>query len=175
MLKKKQKKKMENNNKEKILASACLLGECVRHDAQVLRITDQRIFQWGRERRFLPICPECMAGLLVPREPCEIEAGKTAEDVLNGTARILTKSGKDCTDDILFGAQAALGMAKRNNARVALLKQNSPSCGTKNIYNGSFSGQLTAGMGVLAALLKKEGILVFDETEIDALENALND
>ena len=69
---------MENNNKEKILASACLLGECVRHDAQILRITDQRIFQWGRERRFLPICPECMAGLLVPLEQCEIEAGKTA-------------------------------------------------------------------------------------------------
>ena len=104
----------------------------------------------------------------------DIEAGKTAEDVLNGTARVLTKSGKDCTDDILFGAQAALGMAKRNNARVALLKQNSPSCGTKNVYDGSFSGQLTAGMGVLTALLKKEGILVFDETEIDALENALN-
>ena len=84
---------MENNNKEKILASACLLGECVRHDAQILRITDQRIFQWGRERRFLPICPECMAGLLVPREQCEIEAGKTAEDVLNGTALVWRASG----------------------------------------------------------------------------------
>jgi uncharacterized protein YbbK (DUF523 family) len=166
---------MENNNKEKILASACLLGECVRHDAQILRITDQRIFQWGRERRFLPICPECMAGLLVPREQCEIEAGKTAEDVLNGTARIMTKSGKDCTEDILFGVQASVGMAKRNNARVALIKQSGTSCGAKNIYDGSFSGQLNAGMGILTAMLKKEGILVFDETEIDALENALND
>ncbi len=146
------------NNKEKILASACLLGECVRHDTQVLRITDQRIFQWGRERCFLPICPECMAGLLVPREKCEIEAGKTALDVLEGNARILTQSGKDCTEDVLFGIQAAFGMAKRNNARVALLKQDSSSC-----------------MNLLATLLKKEGILVFDETQIDALENALND
>ena len=89
--------------------------------------------------------------------------------------RILTKSGKDCTEDIMFGVQAALGMAKRNNVRVALIKQNSTACGAKNIYDGSFSGQLTTGMGVLTALLKKEGILVFDETEIDALENALND
>lgn len=161
--------------KEKILASACLLGEQVRYDSQILRITDQRIFQWAREKRFVPICPECMSGLLVPREPCEIEAGKTAEDVLNGTARILTKSGKDCTEDFLFGAQAAVGMAKWNKVRIALLKQGSPSCGTKQVHDGTFSGQMTPGTGLLAVLLKREGILVFDETELDGLEAALID
>lgn len=159
--------------KEKILASACLLGECVRHDAERLRITDQRIFQWGREKRFVPICPECMAGMLVPREPIEIEPGKTAQDVLNGQARVFSKSGQDVTDDLLFGLQATVGMAKRHHVRVALLKQNSPTCGTRQIYDGTFTGKRIDGSGLLAVLLKQEGIAVFDESQIDELEAAL--
>ena len=160
-------------SKEKILASACLLGECVRHDAERLRITDQRIFQWGREKRFVPICPECMAGMLVPRQPIEIEPGKTAQDVLNHQARVMTKDGQDITEDLLFGIEAAVGMAKRNHCRVALLKQNSPSCGTRRVYDGTFTGQKIDGMGLLAVLLKQEGIAVFDETQIDQLQAAL--
>ena len=69
--------------KEKILASACLLGERVRFDGQVLKISDERIFKWAKEKRFIPICPETMSGLMVPRVPCEIEPDKTAQDVID--------------------------------------------------------------------------------------------
>ena len=161
--------------KEKILASGCLLGERVRYDAQVLRITDQRIFQWAKEKRFVPICPECMGGLWVPREPCEIEPGKTAQDVLDGKARILSKSGNDCTDDYLFGVQACINMAKRNHIRLALLKQRSPACATRCLHDGHFNGTLIEGLGVLALALQKEGIQTFDETQLDELQAQLVD
>lgn len=161
--------------KEKILASGCLLGERVRYDAQVLKITDERIFRWAKEKRFIPICPECMGGLWVPRDPCEIEPGKTAQDVLDGKARILTQNGDDCTDDYLFGVQACVNMAKRHHVRLALLKQRSPACATQYVHDGHFNGQVVAGKGVLALALEREGILTFDETQLDQLENQLTD
>ncbi len=161
--------------KEKILASACLLGERVRYDAQVMKITDERIFRWAKEKRFVPICPETMGGLCVPRVPCEIEAGKTAQDVLEGKAKIIGADGRDYTGDYLFGAEASVNLAKRNNVRFALLKQKSPSCGTKTVYNGEFNQTLISGTGLAALMLQAAGITVFDETELDQLEAQLVD
>ncbi len=161
--------------KEKILASACLLGERVRFDGQILKITDDRIFKWAKEKRFVPICPESMSGLLVPRVPCEIEPGKTAQDILNGQGKIIGKDGRDYTEDFLFGAQASLNLAKRNNVRIALLKQRSPSCGTKQVHDGHFGTNLVDGMGLAALMLQQAGISVFDETQLDEIEALLVD
>lgn len=161
--------------KEKILASACLLGEKVRFDGQVMKITDERIFKWAKEKRFVPICPETMAGLLVPRVPCEIEPGKTALDVLEGKAKIIGQDGRDYTDDYLFGAQASVNLAKRNQVRLAILKQRSPSCGTRQIYDGHFTSNLVDGTGITALLLQRAGVRVFDETQLDEVEALLVD
>ena len=161
--------------KEKILASACLLGENVRFDGKILKITDERIFKWAKEKRFVPICPETMSGLLVPRVPCEIEPGKTAQDVLEGKGKILGQDGRDYTEDYLFGAQASVNLAKRHHVRVAILKQRSPSCGTHQVYDGYFSSNLVDGTGITALLLQQSGVKVFDETQLDEVEALLID
>jgi len=49
------------------------------------------------------------------------------------------------------------------------LKQRSPACGSREVYDGSFSGTLRGGDGVLAELLKQNGIRVLDETETEEL------
>ena len=64
------------------------------------------------------------------------------------------------------GAEAALYLAKLLGADMAILKENSPSCGSGTIYDGTFSGTLTPGDGVTAQLLKANGIAVIGESEI---------
>lgn len=68
------------------------------------------------------------------------------------------------------GAQTALKLAQLQNCRLALLKENSPSCGSRNIYDGTFSGRTTAGEGLTTEVLRANGIEVFSENEFDALD-----
>jgi uncharacterized protein YbbK (DUF523 family) len=61
------------------------------------------------------------------------------------------------------GAEAALALARRFGCRKALLKARSPSCGSGQIYDGSFSGRLIDGDGVAAALLRASDLVVLNE------------
>jgi uncharacterized protein YbbK (DUF523 family) len=54
-----------------------------------------------------------------------------------------------------------------------LPKERSPACGSGEIYDGSFTRTLTAGDGVTAELLKQNGIAVFGESQLDALNDYL--
>jgi len=151
----------------KILISACLLGQKVRYDGKDNLQTHARLQACIKAGNVVSICPEMAGGLLTPRPPAEIQAGKTAEDVLNGQAKIITVNGDDVTQEYIDGAQKALALAQVNNIYIAVLKARSPSCRSQQIDDGSFSRSLIDGMGVTAALLSQHGIQVFDETEID--------
>jgi uncharacterized protein YbbK (DUF523 family) len=72
------------------------------------------------------------------------------------------------TDAFLAGARAAAEAAARSGARVAVLKNGSPSCGTTRIHDGSFTGRRVEGAGAAAALLAQSGVRVFDESELEA-------
>lgn len=157
----------------KILVSACLIGQKVRYDAKDCLQSHQLFQQWVKEGNVVAICPEMSGGLPTPRPPSEIEIGKTAEDILKGQGKVLTIDGEDVSRQYIKGAEKALDLARKNNIRVAILKARSPSCGSKNVYDGTHTRALLDGMGVTAKLLSKNGIEVFDETEIDlALEKA---
>ena len=65
--------------------------------------------------------------------------------------------------------EQALHLARLYGCKAAVLKERSPSCGSGNIYDGTFSGCLTPGDGVTAALLKENGITVYGESEIEML------
>ena len=78
--------------------------------------------------------------------------------------------GKDVTAEFLAGAQKALRIVQRWGIKEAILKARSPSCGTGQIYDGSFSGHLVEGDGVTAALLKQEGVIVRNEEEWEKKE-----
>lgn len=157
----------------KILVSACLIGQKVRFDAKDCLQSNDLLHQWIEQGRVVAICPEMAGGLPTPRPPSEIEPGKSAEHVLNGHGKVLTIQGDDVSSEYIKGAEKALELAKKHNIKVAILKARSPSCGSKQVYDGTHSKKLVAGMGVTAQILTDNGISVFDETEIDlALKTA---
>ncbi|RCV54701.1 DUF523 domain-containing protein [Marinitenerispora sediminis] len=153
---------------ERILVSACLMGQRVRYDGGAKTSAHPAFERWRRERRLVSFCPEVSGGLPVPRPPAEIETGATSRDVLAGAARIVTDAGADATDHFLAGARGALAAARRHGIRVAILKEGSPSCGVHRVGDGTFSGAKRPGDGVTARLLADHGIRVFTEAEIDA-------
>jgi uncharacterized protein YbbK (DUF523 family) len=156
---------------ERILVSACLLGRPVRYDGAAKPVADDLFARWRAEGRLVPFCPEVSGGLAVPRPAAEIvPAAGGGAAVLAGTARVLTGAGDDVTDAFLRGARLALDCARRAGARIALLKEGSPSCGVHRIHDGTFQGRSIAGDGVTAALLTREGIEVFTESDLPALE-----
>ena len=141
---------------ENILISACLLGVCCRYDGESKPIM-QTVALMERYH-LIPVCPEQLGGLPTPREPSERQDGA-----------VRTESGADVTAQYRRGSEQALHLARLYGCRAAVLKERSPSCGSGEIYDGTFSGRLTPGDGVTAALLKENGIAVYGESEIDAL------
>lgn len=130
--------------------SACLCGFPCRYDGKSK--PDERIKALYEEGRALPVCPEKLGGLTTPRTPCEIIDG-----------RVISSDGEDRTNEYLLGSQKVLELCKKHGIKKAILKQNSPSCGSTHIYDGTFSGTLIEGEGCLAALLRKNGIEVTGE------------
>lgn len=143
-----------------ILISACLAGVNCRYSGDSSKI--EKIMKLVREKKAVLVCPEQLGGLSTPRLPCEIIDG-SGEDVLNGKARVVNKEGEDVTAQFVKGAEETLEMAKMYDIKKAILKARSPSCGCGMIYDGSFTGRKKEGDGVLVALLKRNGIEVFDE------------
>ena len=157
---------------ERILISSCLLGERVRYDGNHRFLDHPLIGRWLQEGRLVPICPEVAGGLPVPRPPAEIVGG-SGEGVWRGAARVVNQHGEDVTPAYIQGARRALELARAHRIRIAILKENSPSCGVHRIYNGTFQGTTVAGEGVTAALLRQEGIFVFNEHQLDAVEELI--
>lgn len=114
------------------------------------------------EGRAIPVCPEVLGGLPVPRSRYEIRDG-IGEDVLSGSARVVASDGKDVTVAFIAGATRVLELAKKHGIKRAIMKSKSPSCGFGKIYDGTFAGILKRGNGVAAAMLIKNGISVTTE------------
>ncbi|RIX50090.1 DUF523 domain-containing protein [Paenibacillus nanensis] len=145
-----------------ILVSSCLAGLKVRYNGT--HRLDDRVAKLIEENKAVAVCPELLGGFSTPREPAEIIGGD-GDDVLDGVAKVVEKSGKDVTELYLKGAYAALEIAKNINATLVVLKENSPSCGSSTIYNGEFKGNKVAGNGVTSSLLKRNGFKVVSEEQ----------
>ncbi|WP_248917889.1 DUF523 domain-containing protein [Pseudomonas entomophila] len=158
--------------RSKVLVSACLLGQPVRYDGRASGHPDL-LQRWQAEGRVVPLCPEVAGGLPTPRPPAEIPGGQGGA-VLDGLAPVVTVAGEDVSEAFLAGARQALALVRRHGIRVAVLKSGSPSCGNRLTYDGSFTGVKVPGEGVTTALLRREGVLVFSELELDQAEQALN-
>jgi len=147
-------------NRPCILVSACLAGYYCKYDGSSNLVPE--IKDLVARFQAIPVCPEKLGGLPVPRPPAEIQGGD-GFDVLEGRARVVDKEGRDVTDAFLKGAKATAELAQTLGAKVAILKERSPSCGTRTIYNGTFSGCTRSGCGVTAALLLRQGLQLFSE------------
>ncbi|WP_022851971.1 DUF523 domain-containing protein [Limisalsivibrio acetivorans] len=150
----------------KILVSSCLLGENVRYNGGNNLLGSAVIDRWIEEERVMPFCPEVEGGLPTPRKPAEICGGGGGGAVLSGVAIVRSADGEDFTENFIKGARLALERCREHGIETALLKQGSPSCGCRLIYDGSFSGIKCSGMGVAASLLSSAGIRVFGEDEL---------
>jgi uncharacterized protein YbbK (DUF523 family) len=141
------------------ICSACLTGSKCRYDGEARENAEIRKQYDAGELK--AVCPECLAGMPIPRCPSEIANGDGG-DVLEGRTRVMGEDGSDRTAEYLQGAQRTLEAARRCGAERAYLKSKSPSCGCGRIYDGTFSGVLRDGDGVTAALLKRNGIEVIE-------------
>ena len=141
--------------KKRILVSACLLGLPCRYDGR--NKADSKLLALAKKEDYLliPFCPECYGGLPIPRSPSERKDG-----------RVISAAGEDVSAQYHRGAESALALCRILDCKTAILKARSPSCGSGQIYDGSFTKTLIPGDGVTAQLLKENGIIVLTEDEL---------
>ncbi|MHD0398705.1 2-thiouracil desulfurase family protein [Staphylococcus simulans] len=143
-----------------IAVSACLIGDSVRYDGSH-KLNDE-LRQLVQEDKAIALCPEVLGGLSAPRPPAEIVGGD-GFDVWEGHAKVIATTGEDVTEAFKQGALETLALLEVHQCTAVILKSKSPSCGTFEIYDGTFSGELKSGMGVCAALLMRHGIVIVNE------------
>lgn len=144
---------MCENVRETLLISACLMGVRCRYDGggQAMARLDELMERYV----LVPVCPEVLGGLPTPRSPAEIVAGQ-----------VINRDGVSVDREFRTGAAKALEIAREQKADLAILQSRSPSCGVKEIYDGSFTGCKIPGQGVFAALLQEADIPVLDAGDL---------
>ena len=136
-----------------IAVSACLIGENCKYNGGSNYSEKVAAFLKGHE--IIAVCPEVMGGLSTPREPAEIVGG------------VVRTRGGVCVDDAFRkGAAAALALLQEKQADLVILQPRSPSCGVRQIYDGTFSGRTIDGAGVFASLLRENGFRVVDAEDL---------
>ena len=118
-----------------ILVSACLIGEACRYDGKSQPC--ERVKALGKAHNLIPVCPEQLGGLPTPRIPSEVQPD----------GRVVNREGVDCTQAFVKGAQAAVSIARDRGCTCAILKSRSPSCGVKEVYDGTFTGTIVHASG----------------------------
>lgn len=146
---------MVKSMKEKLLISACLLGHNVKYNGRNNKIDNLQELEKYFE--FIPVCPEVMGGLPIPRIPSERVNNK-----------VINKDGIDVTINYEIGKSKVLELVKNYNIKYALLKEKSPSCG-KTTYDGTFTHKLINKPGITYEALFKININIFSEHEIELL------
>ena len=142
---------------KKILVSGCLYGWHCRYNAVDIPCTDPRFLQWKEEGRLVPVCPEVFGGLETPRPDSQRIGDK-----------VIACTGEDVTAEYEAGALEAVRLAGEHQVVCAIMAQDSPSCGSKQIYDGTFTDTKIDGQGRAVQLLREAGFTVFDQYDIDA-------
>lgn len=133
--------------------SACLLGENCKYNGG--NNESKKLKDYVKGHTVVPVCPEVMGGLPTPRDPAEIIGGVVRQ-----------KSGRSVDEEFRAGARAAIKKIKDAGAELVILQSRSPSCGVKEIYDGTFTGHLVKGKGVFATMLEEEGIRAMDVEDL---------
>lgn len=147
------------------VVSSCLLGNNCKYNGG--NNYNEEVVEFCHTHEFVLVCPETSGGLKAPRMPAEQQYIKASDGNLE--IRVIDKEGNDLTDNFHKGAVVSLELALKQADELgeeiegAILKANSPSCGSDHIYDGTFTGTLISGDGIFANLLKKRGIPVMSE------------
>lgn len=138
----------------KIIVSACLLGENCKYSGG--NNFDPKVAAFAEGREVIPVCPEVLAGLGIPRTPIEIRDGA-----------VISRDGVNVDAAIRRAVAQILEQLKDADIECAILKARSPTCGVHQIYDGTFTGTLVDGAGVLAQALKDAGYIVLDNEDLE--------
>ena len=142
----------------KVLVSACLLGRNCKYNGG--NNWDPRVAAFLEGREVLEVCPEVLAGMGIPRVPMELREG-----------RLVDRNGADVDVPNRRAVAAILEQIRGEEIACAVLKSRSPTCGVRQVYDGTFSGTLTEGMGILARALADAGYRVIDAEDLPQREN----
>ena len=149
----------------KILVSECLYGgRTVRYDGVDVPLLNPVFLKWKEEGRLAPICPEVFGGLPTPRPDAQRRDGC-----------VVTGAGADVTTPFMKGAEEALRLARAEDVCFCVMKADSPSCGSKEIYDGSFTDKKCPGQGLAVEMLRAAGYTVFDEEDMEEAATLLAD
>jgi uncharacterized protein YbbK (DUF523 family) len=143
---------------EKVLVSACLVGNNCKYNGGNNK--NEKIIEYLKDKEVILVCPEVMGGLDTPRLKSEIDVSKQELKVIN-------EKRDDVTSYFVKGAKIALKKALTNNVKVAILKEKSPSCGYRKIYNGNFDGSKVAGSGVFTRMLIENNVRILTEEDFE--------
>ena len=136
-----------------ILVSACLLGRNCKYNGGNNR--NERVLKYVEGHRVIAVCPEVQGGLPCPRKPVEWREG-----------RVVTADGEDCTAQFRAGVADVVRQIAGERIDVAVLQSRSPTCGVKQIYDGTFTGTRVAGQGLLARTLAEMGVPLLDAEDV---------
>ena len=153
----------------KFLISACLVRLDCKYDGK--NNLNPKIQNFFAKGCCLAACPEIIGGLSTPRPPAEIDGGDGLA-VLRKKAKVTNAAGRDVTKECMRGTAIIVRLAKKYGIKQAVLKSNSPCCGVGKIYDGTFTGSLIPGNGLLAAALIKSGIKIYSEKKF-IIENRI--
>lgn len=141
------------NRSGKILVSACLMGENCKYNGKSNR--NQKVIDLVEGRQIIPMCPEVMAGMGIPRTPIEIVDGV-----------LMDRNGNNVDEMLRRAVEEAMEFVKQQEIACCILQSRSPTCGVNQVYDGSFTGCLIPGSGVFAQALKEAGIPVVDAEDV---------
>ena len=138
----------------KIVVSACLLGHNCKYNGG--NNFDEKVMAFLQGKEVIPVCPEVLAGLGVPRTPIEI---------VNGVLQ--DREGNSVDGALRQAVEEILEQLQQKEIQCVILKSRSPTCGVRQVYDGTFSGTLTDGAGVMAQRLMDAGYKVIDDEELE--------
>lgn len=140
----------------KIAVSACLLGQNCKYNGGNNK--NEAVLRFLEGKEVIPVCPEVLGGLPVPRIPAEIRDGVA-----------WNKNGENVDAEFKRGVELTLAALEEEDIELAVLQSRSPTCGVKQIYDGTFTGTLTEGQGLLVRALMEKGYRVIDAEDIQNL------
>ena len=136
-----------------ILVSACLLGENCKYNGG--NNLNERVLRYLAGHEIIPVCPEMLGGLSSPRKPVEWRDGHA-----------VTRDGDDWTAEFRLGVARAMALIGDRPIYLAILQSRSPTCGVKQVYDGTFTGRKIPGQGALAKALAERGIPLMDAEDV---------
>jgi len=161
----------------KIMMSSCLVGKDVMYwGGNFLDEEFMKIISSHPNIEIVHFCPEHII-LGTPRNNMLIHNGD-GQDIWDGKAVLLDTEGKDLTETMKKGALKMLEFAQAEKPDLIILTEGSDSCGVNVILDpdnitSDGKNKLKPGMGLAAALLKKNGFILLSHTQVDEIKSFL--